>query len=86
MATGLHIAYGHRHDLKMETIQTTSSMPVLTRTTTATTTVVPADGDNDEREQFINQSVSSDEGTPLIGRTLRGSVDTGKYQSNQSEM
>jgi hypothetical protein len=75
IATGLHIIYGHKHDLKMDDIPSIPiSEPILSRTTT-TTTIQTSSINNpiDERDQ----STSSDEITPLITRS-EGNIDSSK--------
>ncbi|CAF1044534.1 unnamed protein product [Rotaria sp. Silwood1] len=66
LATGLHIIYGHEHDLKMDDEHPlVKSEPLLSRTTT---THLPSEiNPIDERDQ----STSSDEVTPLIPKSQR---------------
>ncbi|CAF2438000.1 unnamed protein product [Rotaria sp. Silwood2] len=66
LATGLHIIYGHEHDLKMDDEHpTVESAPLLSRTTT---THLPSEiNPIDERDQ----STSSDELTPLVSKSQR---------------
>ncbi len=74
LATGMHILYGHKHDLKMENPPPlTTPEPMLSRTTTTVAINSPSTNNPiDERDQ----STSSDEITPLITRS-EGKVDSG---------
>ena len=67
-ATGMHIHSGHKHDLKMEETPTvTPSEPILSRTAHQI----------DEYEQ----SISSDEATPLLSQSRGEQVDSGIFFS-----
>jgi hypothetical protein len=67
LATGMHVSYGHKHDLTMDETTPTAYEPILSRTTTTTTTTTT-----------INTSLSAeDESTPLIVRSEQP-VDSGK--------
>jgi hypothetical protein len=71
-ATGLHIIYGHKHDLTMDDVPpVASSEPILSRTTIINAS--PAPNHIDDRDH----STSSDEITPLLTRS-EGQVDSGK--------
>jgi hypothetical protein len=74
LATGMHIAYGHKHDLKMDDVSPIASETLWSRTTSAITinTSLPANP-IDEREQ----STASDEVTPLVTRSDQA-VDSGR--------
>jgi len=73
LATGMHIIYGHKHDLKMDdSPPIVIAEPLLSRTTTINAS--PIMNPVDERDQ----STSSDEITPLIAKS-EGKVDSGKY-------
>lgn len=72
LATGLHMLYGHKHDLKMDdTVPAPTSEPILSRTTVNTISIINPTDEHD-------QSTSSDEITPLITRT-EGEVDSSKH-------
>jgi hypothetical protein len=65
LATGMHIARGHKNDLQMDDTPRTGYEPILSRTTT---TVTPA---------TTNPVDEEDEATPLISRPRRV-ADAGK--------
>ncbi|CAF4752878.1 unnamed protein product [Rotaria socialis] len=58
VATGMHIAYRHRHVLKMDETPATTYEPILSRTTTAVSTSQTQRSDNEQEN----------EATPLIAR------------------
>jgi hypothetical protein len=76
----MHIAYGHKHDLKMDEVPAAGYEPILSRTTTETETSVTT---NTVTTTTINTSVPTDsideqdEETPLISHR-RYAVDSGK--------
>jgi hypothetical protein len=70
----MHVIYGHKHDLKMDdTPPLIVTEPILSRTTTTTINTSPTINPTNENDQ----SISSDEITPLIQRS-EGKVDSGK--------
>lgn len=76
LATGMHVIYGHKHDLKMDDpLPPSTSEPLLSRTTTISGALTT--NQVDERDQ----STSSDEITPLIARS-EGRVDSGEIHSS----
>jgi hypothetical protein len=78
LATGMHAAYGHKHDLTMDETTPTGYEPILTRTTTTTTAIETALTTDTITTTTINTSVpAEDESTPLIVRPERP-VDSGK--------
>ncbi|CAF3708092.1 unnamed protein product [Rotaria sordida] len=76
VATGLHIAYGHKHDLTMDDTPTATYEPILSRTTTTET--APLITTDTTTAATINTSQiesSVDEETPLVSRP-RSAVDS----------
>ncbi|CAF1048354.1 unnamed protein product [Adineta steineri] len=71
LATGMHVLYGHKHDLKMDDAPppNVTNEPLVSRTTIINSLSTP------NRTDEFNQSVSSDEITPLIVRP-EGNVDS----------
>lgn len=74
----MHVAYGHKHDLKMnDPLPSATSEPLLSRTATISGALTT--NQVDEREQ----STSSDEITPLIARS-EGKIDSGEIHFSLS--
>lgn len=79
LATGLHIAYGHRHGLKLEESHSDGDEQIDSQTITAIDTSITT---NTVTTTTVNTSLpAEDETAPLIYRT-EPAVDSGKISSS----